>query len=105
MTCLLVCSFVVCLFICLFVFEAFVMPPLAVWESVSVGYPLQGRVLVCADGATSKLATHLGIVKQPPQGSCSRAYVDGGTHKFKADGVVFYHKGLLPGTCVCHCSI
>ena len=58
---------------------------------------LQGRVLVCADGATSKLATQLGLVKQSPQGSCSRAYVEGGTHNFKADGVVFYHQQLLPG--------
>ena len=57
----------------------------------------QGRVLVCADGAPSKLAIKLGVVTQAPQGSCSRAFVEGGTHKFKADGVVFYHKQLLPG--------
>jgi len=55
------------------------------------------RVLVCADGATSKLATSLGIVTTPPSSQCSRAYVEGGTHKFKADGVVFYNKDLLPG--------
>lgn len=60
----------------------------------------QGRVLVCADGATSKLAIQLGLVKQAPQGSCSRAYVEGGTHKFNADGVLFYHKSLLPGYAV-----
>ena len=52
---------------------------------------------MCADGATSKLAIQLGLVKQPPQGSCSRSYVDGGTHKFNADGVIFYHTPLLPG--------
>ena len=57
----------------------------------------QGRVLVCADGATSQLAWKLGLVIQAPQGSCSRSYVEGGTHKFKADGVVVYHKGFLPG--------
>ncbi|KAJ8312799.1 hypothetical protein KUTeg_010172, partial [Tegillarca granosa] len=28
---------------------------------------------------------------------CSRAYIEGGTHKFKADGAVFYNKDLLPG--------
>ena len=39
----------------------------------------------------------LGLVTQPPNGSCSRAYVEGGTHKFTADGVIFYHKGMLPG--------
>ena len=57
----------------------------------------QGRVLVCADGAPSTLATKLGIVTTAPQGSCSRAYVEKGTHRFKADGVVFYNKLLLPG--------
>ncbi|XP_060579987.1 conditioned medium factor receptor 1-like [Ruditapes philippinarum] len=55
------------------------------------------RVLVCADGAPSRLATKLGIVTQPPASTCSRSYVEGGTHKFKADGVVFYNKDLLPG--------
>lgn len=55
------------------------------------------RILVCADGAPSKLATHLGIVSRPPDSTCSRAYVEAGTHKFKADGVVFYNKELLPG--------
>lgn len=55
------------------------------------------QVLVCADGAPSRLATKLGIVTKPPDSTCSRAYVDGGTHKFKADGVVFYNKELLPG--------
>jgi hypothetical protein len=55
------------------------------------------QVLVCADGAPSRLATKLGIVTQPPASTCSRSYVEGGTHKFKADGVVFYNKDLLPG--------
>jgi len=55
------------------------------------------KVLICADGATSKLATQLGIVTAPPSSQCSRAYVDGGTHKFKADGVVFWNPDVLPG--------
>ncbi|XP_070572639.1 conditioned medium factor receptor 1-like [Ptychodera flava] len=55
------------------------------------------RVLVCADGAPSKLGLSLGLVKTPPGGTCSRSYVEPGTHKFKADGVIFYNKGLLPG--------
>lgn len=54
-------------------------------------------MLVCADGAPSRLATQLGIVKRAPDSICSRAYVEGGTHKFKADGVVFYNKEILPG--------
>jgi len=61
------------------------------------GAQYKARVLVCADGAPSKLATHLGLVTEPPQGTCSRAYVEGGTHNLQADGVVFYNKGLLPG--------
>lgn len=74
----------------------------------------QARVLVCADGATSKLgksgsqlilfffshrsltATQLGIVKDAPNGTCSRAFVEGGTHNLKADGVVFYNTGYYP---------
>ena len=56
-----------------------------------------GRVLICADGAPSKLATQLGIVKGDPQGVCSRAYIKGGTHRFKEDGMVFYVPTLLPG--------
>ena len=56
---------------------------------------------MCADGAPSRLATKLGIIKTPPDSNCSRSYVEGGTHKFKADGVVFYNKELLPGNITC----
>lgn len=55
------------------------------------------QVLVCADGAPSKLATELGLVTRPPDSTCSRAFVEGGTHRFNADGVVFYNKEMLPG--------
>ncbi|XP_052074724.1 conditioned medium factor receptor 1-like [Mytilus californianus] len=58
---------------------------------------LTSRVLVCSDGAPSRLATKLGLVTRPPDSTCSRTYVEGGTHKFDADGVVFYNKELLPG--------
>lgn len=61
------------------------------------GSTFKGRVLVCADGAPSKLATKLGLIKESPGGICSRAYVEGGSHQFDADGVIFYNKGLLPG--------
>eukprot|EP00105_Crassostrea_gigas_P041508 XP_019925656.1 PREDICTED: conditioned medium factor receptor 1-like [Crassostrea gigas] len=57
----------------------------------------KARVLVCADGAPSRLGTQLGLITRPPDSTCSRAYVEGGTHKFKADGVVFYNKEMLPG--------
>jgi len=56
------------------------------------------RCIVCADGAPSRLARQLGIVKDEPQGTCSRAYVKGNT-QFKFDGVVFYPPKLLPGYC------
>lgn len=52
---------------------------------------------MCADGAPSRLGTQLGLITRPPDSTCSRAYVEGGTHKFKADGVVFYNKEMLPG--------
>ncbi|KAK3084978.1 hypothetical protein FSP39_022304 [Pinctada imbricata] len=57
----------------------------------------KARVLICADGAPSRLATQLGIITRPPDSTCSRAYVEGGTHKFNADGVIFYNKDMLPG--------
>lgn len=58
---------------------------------------IKARLLVCADGATSKLAGQLGIVTGPPTSNCSRSYVKGGTHKFKADGVIFWNREMLPG--------
>ena len=50
------------------------------------GQEVKGRVLIIADGATSKLATHMGYCTEPPKGICSRAYVEGGTHNTKFDG-------------------
>ncbi|BAZ11752.1 geranylgeranyl reductase [Calothrix sp. NIES-4071] len=59
----------------------------------------QARVLVAADGANSKLARSLGLVKTNPDGVCSRAYIKPGTSTFTHDGVVFYPPVLLPGYC------
>ena len=61
------------------------------------GRTFTGRVLVCADGAHSKLATTLGMCIAPPQGVCSRAFVEGGTHNTNFDGVCFYQPESLPG--------
>ena len=55
---------------------------------VRQGREVQGRVLVLADGATSKLATELGYCTEPPKGVCSRAFVEGGTHNTKFDGLL-----------------
>lgn len=61
------------------------------------GKVVRGRVLVCADGATSRLATQLGYCTEPPKGVCSRSYVEPGTHNTDFDGVCFYPKESLPG--------
>ena len=50
------------------------------------GRVVRGRVLVCADGAPSRLATRLGYCTEAPKGICSRAYVEGGTHNTEFDG-------------------
>ena len=50
------------------------------------GESVRGRVLLCADGATSKLASHMGYCTEPPRGVCSRAFVEGGTHNTDFDG-------------------
>lgn len=61
------------------------------------GAKVVARVLVIADGATSKLATKLGYCTEPPKGVCTRAFVEGGTHNTNFDGVCFYPKWSLPG--------
>lgn len=50
------------------------------------GEAVQGRVLLCADGATSRLATYMGYCTEAPKGICSRAFVEGGTHNTDFDG-------------------
>lgn len=48
---------------------------------------MKGRVLVIADGATSKLAMQMGYCTEPPKGVCSRAFIEGGTHNVDFDGL------------------
>lgn len=68
------------------------------WTVTSAtGTKVQGRLLVCADGATSRLATKLGYCTEAPKGVCSRAFIEGGTHNTNFDGVCFYPKWSLPG--------
>lgn len=68
--------------------------------SRAAGRPtFQARALVAADGASSPLARSLGLVTTAPEAVCSRAYVRADTTAFDADGVVFYHRELLPGYC------
>jgi geranylgeranyl reductase family protein len=61
------------------------------------GRRFRSRMLVAADGATSRLARALGVVESPPQGMASRQYVKGGSHNFKSGGVLFYPRYILPG--------
>lgn len=69
-----------------------------IWTVTSAtGAVVKGRVLLCADGATSKLATQLGYCTEAARGICSRAFIEGGTHNTDFDGVCFYPKWSLPG--------
>ncbi len=61
------------------------------------GASWRSRVLVAADGAHSQLAHSLGVVTDPPDAICSRAYIEGGTHDFAMDGVCYMPEWLLPG--------
>jgi geranylgeranyl reductase family protein len=57
------------------------------------------KLLILADGASSRIAQKLGILRDPPQAVCSRAYVKAGTYKFDQDGVCVITKDLVPGYC------
>ncbi|SMB26542.1 Conditioned medium factor receptor 1 (modular protein) [Sterolibacterium denitrificans] len=61
------------------------------------GREFRCRLLLAADGAMSKLARSLGIVTTPPEAAAVRQYVKGGTHNFKADGVILSPEYILPG--------
>lgn len=58
---------------------------------------LRCRMLIAADGATSKLARALGVVEDAPTAAAARQYVKGGTHNFKAGGVLLFPEYVLPG--------
>jgi geranylgeranyl reductase family protein len=67
------------------------------WTIRSERRAVTAKALVLADGAQSKLARSLGIVKDRPTAICSRAFIDGGTHSFDTDGVCYMERDLLPG--------
>ena len=67
------------------------------WSVRCGGRSFNARTLVLADGAHSKLARSLGIVKDNPQAICSRSFIDGGTHSFDTDGICYMEQDLLPG--------
>ncbi|MFZ1862939.1 MAG: NAD(P)/FAD-dependent oxidoreductase [Polyangiales bacterium] len=67
------------------------------WTTHAGHKKVEARTLVLADGAQSKLARSLGIVKDGPQAICSRAFIDGGSHQFETDGICYMEQELLPG--------
>ena len=67
------------------------------WAAHSGSRRFTARTLVLADGAQSKLARSLGIVKDGPKAICSRAFIEGGSHSFDTDGICYMERDLLPG--------
>ncbi len=58
---------------------------------------IRTKVLIAADGATSKIARSLGILDKPPEAVCSSVYIKAGTHQYKDDGVCLYTQDIVPG--------
>ena len=61
------------------------------------GRRFSGRCLIAADGAKSKIARALGVVRTGANSVASRQYIKGGTHRFSSDGVLLYPRYVLPG--------
>lgn len=55
------------------------------------------RILVIADGSSSRIAMSLGFVNDSPQTVCSRSYIKAGTYNFDYDGVTVFPMKLVPG--------
>ncbi len=66
-------------------------------ESNDVVY--RGKILIIADGSSSRLGRILGYVDEPPQAICSRAYIEEGSHQYPYDGMCYYPPKLVPGYC------
>ncbi|MHA2357672.1 MAG: geranylgeranyl reductase family protein [Candidatus Heimdallarchaeaceae archaeon] len=58
---------------------------------------IKAKVLIAADGATSKIARDLGVLNTPPDAVCSSVYVKAGTHDYEEDGVCIYTRDIVPG--------
>jgi len=59
----------------------------------------KAKILIIADGAASHLGKKLGLINEPPQATCSRAYIEAGSHQYPYDGVCYYPPKLVPGYC------
>jgi len=58
---------------------------------------IKAKVLIAADGAVSKIARSLGVIKSPPEAVCTSVYIKAGTHQYKEDGVCLYTRDIHPG--------
>ena len=58
---------------------------------------IRSRVLIAADGAVSKIARTLGVVKNPPEAVCTSVYIKSGTHNYTDDGICLYTRDIHPG--------
>ncbi|MFW9821193.1 MAG: NAD(P)/FAD-dependent oxidoreductase [Candidatus Thorarchaeota archaeon] len=70
-----------------------------IYQKEGANQTYHAKILILADGASSHIAQTLGIVKDPPQAVCSRAYVKAGTYDYDEDGVCVITKDLVPGYC------
>ena len=59
----------------------------------------RAKILIIADGSSSRLGRILGYVDEPPQAICSRAYIEAGSYQYPYDGVCYYPPKLVPGYC------
>ncbi|NHJ48305.1 MAG: NAD(P)/FAD-dependent oxidoreductase [Asgard group archaeon] len=59
----------------------------------------KAKILIIADGSPSRLGRKLGFVDGPAQATCSRAYIESGSHEYPYDGVTYYPSKLVPGYC------
>ncbi len=58
---------------------------------------IQATILIAADGAVSKIARSLDVVKNPPEAVCTSVFIKAGTHQYKEDGVCVYTRDIHPG--------
>lgn len=59
----------------------------------------RAKILIIADGASSRLGRILGYIDGSPQAICSRAYIKAGSHQYPYDGMCYYPPKLVPGYC------
>jgi len=81
--------------------NAILSPDKSEWTitSKSDNTTYRAKILILADGSSSRLGRILGYVDEPPQAICSRAYIEAGSHQYPYDGMCYYPPKLVPGYC------